>query len=182
MGAVAKKLTWDDIKHWPEFHGRTELVNGELVMSPVPGGRHQRICTDLGAEIRPYVRRNDLGQFFSSPLHIVLDEGVDYEPDLCFLSKARLKGKSIGAAFHGAPDLIIEVMSASNRKHDTVTKFRHYQKYGVREYWLVDPKTEHIDVWFLEEGKYVSLGTFGRGQPVLTRVLKGLRLDPAQVF
>ena len=182
MGAVAKKLTWDDIKHWPEYHGRTELVDGKLVMSPVPSSRHQRICTKLGIRIGSFVYHHDLGEFFSSPLHIVLDEGVDYEPDVCFISKSRLKAHSLDVAFHGPPDLIIEVISGSNRKHDTVTKFRHYEKYGVREYWLVDQKTERFEVWCLEGARYVSRRSFGRGQPVVTRVLKGLRLDPAQVF
>ena len=110
MSVATKKLTWDDIKDFPEYHGRTEIVDGTLVMSPVPSGRHQEICTLLGAHITPFVRSRDLGKFYSSPLHIVLAEHVNYEPDLCFISKHRL-ANPIGAAFFGPPDLIIEIIS-----------------------------------------------------------------------
>jgi len=180
MGVAAKKLTWDDIKDWPESHGRTELVDGELVMSPVPSKRHQRLCHRLGRPIGSFVEGHNLGEFYEHPIHVILAGGVNYEPDLCFIAKGRDPDPN-SSAFNGSPDLIIEIISESNREHDTGAKFRHYEKYGVREYWLVDQKTE-IEVWLLEEGKYVSPGNFGRGQPVLTRVLKGLRLDPGQVF
>jgi Uma2 family endonuclease len=150
-------------------------------MSPVPSSRHQRASTSLGVAIVPFVRRRKLGEFFALPLHIVLAKHVHYEPDLCFIAKDRLP-KSDFAKFDGPPDLIIEVISESNRKHDEVTKSRHYELYGVREYWLVDLTKEQIQVWFLEGGRYLSLGIFKRGERVITRVLAGLTLDPAQVF
>jgi len=150
-------------------------------MSPVPSGRHQLICTELGAEIRTFVRRRDLGLFWSSPVHLILAEHVEYEPDLCFVSKQR---RSIwqDRNLAGPPDLIIEVISESNRTHDTVVKFRDYERCAVREYWLVDPRQEHIRTHFLEGGRYVPLGVFGRGDRVITRVLEGLNLDPAGIF
>jgi len=181
MSVATKKLTWDDIKDWPEYHGRTEIVDGQLVMSPVPAPPHQRISTRLGSEINPFVRARNLGNFYSSPLHSVLAEGVDYEPDLAFVSKGREEDFR-GGAFFGPPDLIIEVISRSNRSHDTKTKFRHYQRYGVREYWMVDPDESSIEVWFLEEGKYRLLGRFSPGEQVVTRVLEGLTLDPSRIF
>ena len=59
------------------------------------------------------------------------------------------------------PDLIIEVISESNRTHDTVVKFSQYAQYGVEEYWLVDPREEVIATWSLEGGEYSPLGRFG---------------------
>lgn len=181
MSVMVKKLTWDDIKDWPEHHGRTEIVDGELVMSPLPANRHQRICIRLGELIQPYVRNHDLGEFFPISVHVVLAEHTHYEPDLCFVSKARqhIAGEDV---IHGPPDLIVEVISESNRTHDTVVKFRDYERYGVGEYWIVDPREEYIRVSFLEAGKYISLGTFGRGDKVISRVLNGLELDASQVF
>ena len=64
---MVKRLTWNDIKDWPESQGRTEIVDGELVMSPVPSHRHQWICTELGVAIAPFVKARDLGVFFSNP-------------------------------------------------------------------------------------------------------------------
>ena len=63
-----------------------------------------------------------------------------------------------------------------------MTKFRDCQRYGVREFWLVDPAADHIQIWELQGGQYVSVGIFRRGERVITRVFDGLSLDPAQVF
>ena len=176
MSVAAKILTWDDIKNWPEDAGRTEIVDGDLVMSPTPATRHQRICTLLGAEIFLFVRQNSLGEFLSSPMHVILAPHVHYEPDLCFIAKHRqdiVKEKFID----GPPDLIIEVISESNRTHDTVVKFHHYAQYGVSEYWLVDPRDNEISTWRLEDNEYVLLGRARPGDRVVTKVLSGLELD-----
>ena len=165
MSVAVKKLTWEDIQDFPEYHGRTEIVDGQLVMSPLPAPLHQLISQRLGEAIAPFVQSRDLGVFFSLPVHVILDEHVHYEPDLSFLAKGRLRDLRV-AAIHGAPDLILEVISESNRKHDTVTKFQDYERYGVREYWLVDPAARVIEVWHREGGKYGSLGRFGAGERV----------------
>ena len=67
MPVIAKKLTWDDIKDLPEDAGRTEIVDGELVMASPPSDRHQEIATALGAKIYPFVKTRGLGKFYSSP-------------------------------------------------------------------------------------------------------------------
>lgn len=181
MDVAVKKLTWEDIKDYPEYHGRTEIVDGELVVSPVPSRKHQWSCQNLALVVVPFLRSRDLGRFYSLPVHVILDDHVNYEPDCCFIAKGRLQDEE-SAAYEGPPDLIVEVISASNRRPDTETKFRHYERYGVREYWLVDRYAKWIEVWFLEGGKYWSLGRFTPGQRVVTRVLEGLELDPAQVL
>ena len=181
MSVAAKKLTWDDIKDWPEDAGRTEIVDGELVMSPTPATRHQRICTRLGIQLGSYVEEHGLGEFLSSPMHVILAPHVDYEPDLCFITKERqhiVKEKYID----GPPDLIIEVISESNRTHDTVVKFRHYAHYSVEEYWLVDPRDNEISTWRLEGDEYVLLGRARPGELVVSQALGGLELDAAKVL
>ena len=181
MSVVAKKLAWNDIKDLPESHGRTEIVDGELVISPTPGLSHQRICSLLGAHIAPFVEEHNLGEFFDRPVHVILAEHVHYEPGLCFIRRER--SHILREVFiEGPPDLTIEVISESNRTHDTVVKFSHYAQYGVEEYWLVDPREEVITTWSLEGGEYSPLGRFGRGQEVKTRVLAGLRLDAEDIL
>ena len=181
MPVIAKKLTWDDIKDLPEDAGRTEIVDGDLVMAPAPSYRHQDIATALGAKIYPFVKEHTLGKFFSSAVHVILADHVNYAPDLCFVADSRLDLLK-APVIQGPPDLIIEIMSESNRTHDTVVKFSHYEQYGVREYWLVDPRDDHIHVYSLQQGSYVSLGAFAAGGRVETRVLEGLDLDPAEIF
>ena len=181
MSVALKKLTWDDIRDLPETHERTELIDGEFVVTPIPSRQHQRICSKLGKLVERFVLERDLGEFYMHPIHVALSEHFQYEPDLCFIGKGRDDDPE-SPIFSGPPDLVIEVISESNRTHDTVVKYRDYERFGVREYWLVDPREQHIRVFALEGKEYVSLGVFGRGDMVVTRVLDGLTLDPAQVL
>ena len=78
--------------------------------------------------------------------------------------------------------MAIEVISESNRTHDTVVKFNDYARYGVEEYWLVDPREEEISTWTLSGGTYELMGRARRVDRVASRVLDGLDLDPANVL
>jgi Uma2 family endonuclease len=181
VGVAVKRLSWDDIKDLPENTGRTEIVDGELVMSPTAGSRHQRICSALGAALFSHVRTERLGVLFSSPMHVILATHTHYEPDLCFV--ARERRPIIQESFiSGPPDLVIEVISESNRTHDTVVKFRDYARFGVAEYWLVDPRENLISTWRLDGDLYELLGRAGSSDLVTSRVLPELRLDAAQVL
>jgi len=181
MPTALQLYTWHDIKDLPESAGRTEIVDGDLIMSPSPGGNHQSICTELGIEVGLFIRKHRLGKFFSSPFHTILDTHVHYEPDLCFVSKNRVH--IIQESYiNGPPDLIIEVISEANRTHDTVVKFAHYEKYGVKEYWLVDQRDRLISVHSLRNSKYERLGVFAPGDSLHSEVLAGLKLNPADVF
>lgn len=180
MSVAVRNLTWDDLKDLPEDAGRTEIVDGDLVVSPTPSYYHQSIATALTAAIYPFVMGKALGQFFGSAVHVVLAEHVNFEPDLCFLATANLQ-RLRSPVIAGPPDLIIEIISESNRTHDTVVKFQNYERYGVSEYWLVDPRDGRISVWSLQQGRYVSLGAFAAGENLQTRVLQGLDLDPAEI-
>ena len=177
---IGKKLTWEDIKDLPE-EGKTELVEGKLFMSPTAGSPHQYIGTLLTVEIFPFVKENDLGQFFGRDVHVIFDKHNHFEPDLCFIAKDRLDIIQ-GPTLNGPPDLIIEIISESNRTHDTQLKFGYYKRFGVREYWLVDPRDRSISVYVLEEDRYELLGEFRAGERVETRALAGLALDPARIF
>ena len=180
MPVAVAKLTWDDIKDRLENH--LELVNGELVVSPVAGWIHQRICRLLGSLILPFVEAWKLGEFFPLPIHVVFGPGVEYEPDCCLIGAPAAMDET-EQCYRGVPDLIIEVISESNRSHDTVVKFRDYERFGVKEYWLVDAREAHVRVFHLDaDGKYQALGVFTPGEAVGTRILAGLALDPATLF
>lgn len=181
MSVAAKKLSWDDIKDWPESAGRTEIVDGELVLSPTPATRHQRICTELGVKIVSFNHSRDLGVVFTSPMHAILAKHVHFEPDLCLVlneNRHLIRENYID----GAPDLVIEVISELNRTHDTVVKFQAYAAHGVREYWLVDPREDEISTWGLEGRRFTLLGRASRGSLVEARILAGIGIDPGEIF
>jgi Uma2 family endonuclease len=182
MSVVAQPLTWDDIKHRPEDAGRrTELVHGELVMSPAPGLEHQIIVERLIYELEGYALRCACGEVIPGPIDVVLAPDLVYEPDLCFVSNGR---KDILRPTHieGPPDLCIEVTSESNRTHDTVVKYGHYAHYGVAEYWLIDVREREVSTWRNQGGSFSLIGRARAGQLVASVVLPDLQLNAKSIF
>jgi Uma2 family endonuclease len=111
---------------------------------------------------------------------VILAPDVVYVPDICFVRQDRLD--IVQDRIHGAPDLCVEIVSEPNRTHDTVVKFSDYAKYGVREYWLVDPREREISTWRLVGEHYELIGRASPGGCVESSVLEGLELDPAAVL
>lgn len=97
MPVAAKSYTWDDIKDWPESANRTEIVDGELVVSPVPGNKHNYAATVLASRISHWVFANGLGRFFAQPFDVVL------APDLAFQSDLWREQRRVGTSFWAAP-------------------------------------------------------------------------------
>jgi Uma2 family endonuclease len=182
MSVVAQPLTWDDIKNWPVDAGkRTELVHGELVVSPSPSTDHQIIVKRLVVELELYVRAGAFGEVIPGPVDVVLGPDLVYVPDVCFIAKNRL-GIVRPGHIAGPPDLCIEVTSESNRTHDTVVKYQHYAGYGVAEYWVVDSREREISTWCNQGGEFSLIGRARRGQQLSSVILPGLRLDANKIF
>ena len=119
-----------------------EVIDNQLYMSPAPILRHQRVTSKLWKVLDQYVEDEDLGEVFISPADVFLDEESNaVQPDIFFISKGRLDIADDNGGVHGVPDLIIEVLSPGNSQHDKVKKKELYQKFGVKEYWIVDPET-----------------------------------------
>jgi Uma2 family endonuclease len=137
-----------------------EVINGSLFMSPSPNTRHQRILGKLYLRIAEFVEQNDLGEVFFAPYDIYLDETTNVvEPDLVFISKSKLSAIKPNG-FHGVPDLIIEILSPGNSGHDTKTKKDLYERFGVSEYWIVDPESNTATGFSLSEKSYIEIGSF----------------------
>lgn len=113
-----------------------------------------------------------------SPIDVILDRdrALVLQPDLIFVSTARLD--ICRDRIWGAPDLVIEVLSASNRSYDCTTKVRWYREYGVREYWMVDPDRCRFEVLDLPAG---TGGVYRARQVIRSGVLPRLRLRPADI-
>ena len=119
-----------------------ELIDGSIYMSPAPLVPHQKLIGDLFFEISGWVRKNpNLGEVFLSPIDVYLDTIKNaVQPDIVFVAQKNL-GIVQRKGIFGVPDLLIEIISPGNPSHDRVTKKDLYQKFGVKEYWIVDPDT-----------------------------------------
>src|ERR1019366_2754225 len=135
----ATKMTYDLYRLLPEDGKRYELIDGELLMTPAPSPKHQRIVRRLGFQLSSYVEANGLGEVFIAPVDVVFEEHVVVEPDILFVSRER-RGMVREEAIHGAPDVVVEILSPSSFYHDLRRKMGLYSQFGVQEYWIVDPE------------------------------------------
>jgi Uma2 family endonuclease len=125
---------------------RYELVDGELLVTPAPSGRHQRIVGQLHLLVHPYVVRNSLGEVRMGPGEVKLAPETRFEPDLFVIP-------AVGGRRPRANDpvtrmsLAVEVLSPSSSRHDRITKRRFFQRHGVPEYWVVDGEAEAFEIW-----------------------------------
>lgn len=174
--------TYDDYARLPDSGVRYEVIGGDLFMSPAPSTEHQNIIFELILIIGQFVKANQLGQVFVSPVDLVLpDRATPVQPDLLFIGNDKLdiiKEKVI----KGAPDLIVEVLSPSNPEHDRRTKFSLYAEAGVREYWIVDPKEQTVDVFALRGQAYVPFGHFGAADTARSELLPELEVALEEVW
>ena len=132
---------------------RYELINGELIMTPSPVPKHQRVSKKIEFILEKFVSGNNLGEVFYVPCDVYLDNENVVQPDILFISKDRLDiiGKK---NIQGAPNLTIEIISENSVYKDMVQKKRLYAKFNVIEYWIVITEEEEIEVYILEGNAY----------------------------
>lgn len=151
--SAAPPLTYEDYRTIPDDRRRHEIIDGEEYVSPAPTTPHQRIVQRLHLSLGPYVEEQSAGEVFVAPCDVLLSETGIVQPDVLFVVAERsdiVKERGI----EGAPDLIAEVVSEGNRRHDEVRKRKLYARHGVAEYWVVDPALESVKVYREPEGGY----------------------------
>ena len=159
---------------------RAELIDGELYVTPSPGFSHQDVVGRLYRVLSEYVERLELGRVGLSPLDVHLPGGDIVQPDLLFVAQSRRA--IVQDWVHGAPDLVIEVLSPSRPDRDRFVKRVVYERAGVSEYWVVDPEERSIEVLSLDGGRYRSAGYVTSDQVLTSRILAGLQLPLSRVF
>lgn len=150
------KLTVDDLDEFPDDGTRYELINGELFMSPSPIPRHQELVFRLTILIGTHVLDRKLGRVLGAPIDVRFSGASQVVPDLIFIGNGRLDIIG-GKRLEGAPELVIEVLSPSTQGNDLVKKRDLYERYGVAEYWLVDPRRKTLTMLAAKGGRYVEL-------------------------
>jgi Uma2 family endonuclease len=130
----------------PGMSPRYELVDGELLVTPSPGARHQRLVLDLAFALREYLTREKIGEVRLGPGEVKLETGQRYEPDLFVVPAVDGRRPSTTDA-RVRPLLICEVLSPGSARHDRITKRRAFQRNAVPEYWVVDGDAQAFEVW-----------------------------------
>ena len=143
------RLTYDDlVAMFPDEDGvRRELIDGELFVTPSPLVRHQRLVWRLTLSIGSHLEAHpEQGEAFGSPLDVVMTPNDVVEPDLLVILRDQLDILT-ATHIHGAPGIVIEILSPSTRKRDLTIKRQLFDREGVREYWIVDPDRNSVAVY-----------------------------------
>ena len=142
------RYTYEDYRGIPEDTAhRHEIVDGELYVSAAPRFRHQQVVANVLRLLANLAISHELGEVATGPVTVHLhDEGV-VEPDVIFVRADRLGIVDPDGAVHGPPDLVVEVLSPSNRAYDRNVKRKQYMEHGVAELWIVDADEGTVEVW-----------------------------------
>ena len=177
----AVKLTYEDYCAAPA-DSRYELLDGELIMVPAPNLKHQTVSAEIYAQLRQFIKARSLGTLLYAPCDVLLSANDVVQPDILFVSRQREQLLRDGQKVQGPPDLVVEILSPSTAERDRGAKLALYSRYGVTEYWLVDPVAETIQIHRLQGQILVPTRTFGREETLRSPLLVGLELRLDDIF
>lgn len=169
-----QRWTYADYCRIPPDRLRHEILDGRHFVNPAPSPRHQSVSGRLFFELMRLVEKPGRGRVFIAPIDVHLGPGTIVQPDLVVLHR-RHEAMIGPTKITGVPDLLIEVLSPSNRSHDTERKRDRYQRAGVREFWLVDPAARRIEQLLLHRRRY-RLASIAEHELRL-RMLRGVTID-----
>ena len=172
-------LTKKTIKDYMELPEGTpyQLIEGELIMSPAPGYSHQNTLGNLFIILRTRLKN---AQVILSPIDVYLDEENAYQPDIVVVlkdSRARVEERGI----FGAPDVVVEILSPSTAYYDLTEKKDVYERVGVKEYWIVDPKRKTFEIYSNSEEGFKLTSQAKKDGKVRSELL-GLEIDLKELF
>ncbi|MDR1565803.1 MAG: Uma2 family endonuclease [Treponema sp.] len=174
--------TYADILEMDE-KTRAEIIDGEIFMMAPPTSYHQAISGEFFAQLHQFLKGKSC-KVYAAPFGVRLfprtDLGDDtfLEPDIvviCDPSKIKKAG------CEGAPDMVIEILSPSNTRHEMLLKFRKFLAAGVKEYWIVDGDEKSVEIHILEHGRYAT-SIAGEEEEVPVSVLPGCTIKLGELW
>ncbi len=181
MSFPTTKLTYHDYLLLPEDRKRYEILDGDLFMTPAPLTRHQLIAIRLSHILMAYFETHPLGTVLAAPCDVLLSESDVVQPDLLVVlenGQAHIMEKNI----QGPPDMIIEILSPSTAARDRELKRKRYEYFGVREYWLVDPENNSLEILKMNNARFVLHSLSTAPSSCSSSIIPHLTLDLAWLF
>lgn len=168
--------TYEDWLRLPDDGWQYEIIKGVLYMVPAPTTTHQRISGNLEFALQLFVRQEQAGEVFYAPIDVYLPgQETPVQPDLMFIATGR-RDLISERGIEGAPDLVVEILSPRTWWRDLRVKLPLYEETGVRECWVMDPKTKTVEVYVLHEEQYALLGRWGPGEIAHSEALAGFEV------
>jgi len=181
-----RTLTIDNTKEWTvddylllgEIKTPCQLINGELIMGPAPHPNHQRVLREL---FRVFDSLDLPGELLFAPINLYIDNKNIFQPDLLYLSNINKKYLT-ERGIEGPADIVVEIISPSNSYTDRNQKKNSYLKFGVGEYWIVDPGNKSIEIYTPKGGVDVPVFFIVDGGKVISPTIKLLQFELKDIF
>ena len=187
LPAEKARYTFADCLTWEE-NERIEIIDGEAVMMAPPSSVHQEIAAELTRQFGNYLEGKRC-KVYPAPFGVRLferdgespeDVETMVEPDLSIVCD---RNKIDKHGCKGAPDLVVEILSPSSLRHDRFVKLGLYQRAGVREYWIVNPEDQTVQVMLLDGGGILQLHeVYDRTGVAKINSLEGCFIELNKVF
>ena len=177
-----KKYTYEDLENIDDGN-RYEIIDGEFYLMSSPISKHQVILMDMAFQFKEFFKDKKCMPFVA-PLDVRLDNKGKksknvIQPDIMVVCDHN----KINDKIDGAPDLIVEILSKYNKKHDKFDKYHLYQKYGVREYWIIDIEEGMAYVYILSKDNIYTLPrVYNIKEKIKSSIFKGLEISLEETF
>jgi len=175
-----KKYTADDYLMLEEG-APFQLINNELIMSPSPNAFHQAIAARLSQSILNFLDSTREEGYVALSMDVVFDVDNVFQPDVLYVCEERVD-EVVGERIEGAPDLAVEILSPLNAYYDLRQKKEIYEKYGVKEYIIIDPLSRNAELYELMDGVYHLHQKAQKGESLNSLVLPGFVIDLLLLF
>jgi len=173
-----RRYTYEDYRTWPNDE-RWEIIDGTAwAMTPAPSVKHQSTMGNTFLLFGAFFKEKACKAFLA-PTDVVLDDENVVQPDLLVVCDER---KITEANIRGAPDLVVEILSPTTQLKDRREKKALYERYGVREYLILQPEAELLERYRLVGTKYEGPDLFGWNETVQSHAFEGLELRLWEIF
>jgi len=159
---------------------KAEFINGKVFVHSPARLKHTRIVQYVVHLLDHYCHKHGLGVVLSEKSLVCLTRN-DYEPDVIFYGKEKARELTRETLKFPAPDLVVEILSESTQRHDRGVKYKDYALHGVREYWIIDPDAETVEVHELTGSEYRLRVKIAEGQ-LRSQVIEGFEIPMRAMF
>jgi Uma2 family endonuclease len=189
QGIDTKHLTFADYLLLPTIRQRYDIIDGEMVMTAAPTGRHQWIIGNIHQALRTYLHTTQRGMVLFAPCDILIRREPlrTRQPDLFVFLRGRSDVEDLDAlldqpVIEAAPDITVEVLSKNETRRMRTDKLEDYRRLGVKECWIVSPQAQTVEILQFSGHEMRTLGIYGIGMRLRSALLDGFELLVDEVF
>jgi Uma2 family endonuclease len=147
-----------------------------------PSPQHQNISMNLSIQLGTFIKNSGLGKLFAVPIDVFLNDTNAVQPDLVFVAKENQEMVT-NDGIMGVPDLVVEIISPSSVLKDSVDKKNLYERLNVKEYWIIDPQYQDIEVYTVQNGRYELLSDVTMFEGTLkSSIFEGISINLGELF